>query len=391
MEVLHPQLVVLRTLVLFLRDIYKQNYEKGNWYMDPETEMYIREEYPDNVEKTGLKPGVVLDGMGAIQRATPFLGLVGYKSIPNSWIGQRRMNQEVFRGNLILKCFSPEEEEAAQLGFLTMHSINEYADYIMGKHGIIHIDSSQTKKAEPYDVSSAYKQWASDVVVEFVIASDYHRHSINSPVLKELDIVTEFDAEYTGSEVGIYTSQFTDNQAEEGGVGLEINQSVSGDTDFGSGEVGVFAKHKARKSESGVSNPGIFIEHAYQEGGTLETSIELAPSTFYGSFSHIIDIEIVEKEIRDFTVEDSKIFSFDFFKEGVLDSIRVEGESKDFDVRIYNSNDFVEYLSRNNREKVYDILDLVYNDDEGKIYVEIINRGKEKFDNLKIKGVMING
>ncbi len=44
-----PDSIAARTVLTFLRAVFDENYQKGNWHLDPEKEMYIRRSFPENV------------------------------------------------------------------------------------------------------------------------------------------------------------------------------------------------------------------------------------------------------------------------------------------------------------------------------------------------------
>lgn len=200
---------------MFLREIFKTNFQNGNWYIDPE-EMYIREDYPEDPERAGIKPGVVVGEYGAVKRGVHFAGEVGYMPTKMAFLDQYRYNSEVYSGTLTLKAISTAENECESIAYLSMLSANNYADYIIGTDGIIHIDVLGYSAVSPYKTSSKHKLWQSDLNLQYVINLDYVRGLNEGTVLEDIDWDTNFSTQSEGSfDSGVVTNQESTNVQQE--------------------------------------------------------------------------------------------------------------------------------------------------------------------------------
>src|SRR5690606_3681748 len=61
-----PMDIVAEVVLSHIEEVFKWNYERKNFYLNPETEMYIRLDYPEIDQDHGFKPGVVLKRFGGI-------------------------------------------------------------------------------------------------------------------------------------------------------------------------------------------------------------------------------------------------------------------------------------------------------------------------------------
>ena len=347
MKILHPNVVALRTVLLFLQDIFEYNYEQGNWYMNPEKEMYIREEYPQDLKKTGIKPGVVLDEYGGIRRAVEFLGSHGFKPMRRRNLNQYHMNQEVWQGNLILKVISENESEAEQLGYLTIHSINQYIDHLLGRHGLIWVNANRVSEAKPYKVSSEYKTWACDIQLEFVIANDYHRHFISGTKLEELDIVAEFQTYENDSGVGTGVEQRHSGMQEEHNQGVSVYKQVLDNTTEDT-DVGITVSAKAKDILEEHLEAGVLVEQEFSykpeehlDAEVLVKRAEVDQLEYMPARTPLYDhipVSTIDYS-EESTLEDIPGGSYDLdsTNEGILNSIFVvpKDEDKEYTIKLY--------------------------------------------------------
>lgn len=164
-----PSLVVTETVLTFLRAIFHENYENGNWHMDPLEEMYIRDQYPEDIKESGIKPGIVTGKQGGMRYGLNSLGELNFLPMQRDRINTMHGDDEVLSGNMNLKTISPISVESEELAYLTMISINKFVSHLIGVNGIAHIHCMGYQDTVPEDMSSEIKLWSTQVMLEFVI------------------------------------------------------------------------------------------------------------------------------------------------------------------------------------------------------------------------------
>lgn len=183
-----PSDIVAETLLVFLRAIFDENYKKGNWHLDPKNEMYIRMEFPQDIQKLGSKPGIIVGKSASVSRGIHYLGEHNYIPMQMQNINAFNGSDEIFSGRLNIITHSVVEEEAEDVAYLIMLSINRFADEILGINGIAHIDADGYTDASPSSVSVDYKYWQSQVPIMFVIKIPYGMRNMQGDTLENIDV-----------------------------------------------------------------------------------------------------------------------------------------------------------------------------------------------------------
>ena len=168
-----PDSIAARTVLTFLRAVFDENYQKGNWHLDPEKEMYIRRSFPENVKEVGIKPGIVLGNQGGIRQGARGLGELNYIPMDTQRVQTLYGDDEIFSGNMNLKAISPVNIESKDIAYRAMISINKFGQHLMGVNGMFHVHCLGYQDTVPEDVSSEIKIWATPVMVEYVIRVPY--------------------------------------------------------------------------------------------------------------------------------------------------------------------------------------------------------------------------
>jgi|Wag4MinimDraft_13_1082653.scaffolds.fasta_scaffold00010_29 hypothetical protein len=168
-----PGRIVSDTLIVFMRAIFDQNYQTGNWHLNPKEEMYIRNNWPENTDKNGVKPAIVEGKISGVRPALETLGEENFLPIHSKMINTVHGTDDIYTGRLSLKCISPVKSESEDMAFLCMVSINKFVKHLIGLKGIAHIHALGYSQAQPEDLSSEVKLWGTETSIEYVIKLPY--------------------------------------------------------------------------------------------------------------------------------------------------------------------------------------------------------------------------
>ena len=183
-----PSEQVAHVIIEFLNDIFQENFDRGNFHLNPRTEMYIRDEYPQDVEESGIKPAIIFDEGGSVTEKIPYVGQVGYIPMSRWNLHTIRGNDEVYQGRIRIRTLSTAEEEAEDLAYLTYLSLKEYADFVVGKSGITDIIHQGFSKATPMEVSSDYEFWGCTVDLGYIITLLHSRINLEGDRLEVIGL-----------------------------------------------------------------------------------------------------------------------------------------------------------------------------------------------------------
>lgn len=168
-----PAKIVSDTLIIFLRAVFDNNFKEGNWHLSPKEDMYIRQQYPENVKKVGVKPGIVAGKRGGTQRGINFLGEQNFIPMPRRNLSTFSGSDDAFTGQVSLRAVSPVKDESEDIAYLSMISINKFVEDILGVKGIAHIDAQGYNNAQPFEVSTEHKLWGSEIPIRYAIKIPY--------------------------------------------------------------------------------------------------------------------------------------------------------------------------------------------------------------------------
>jgi hypothetical protein len=168
-----PGSIVSNVLIVFMRAIFDENYQNGNWHLDPKEEMYIRDNWPENTDKNGIKPAIVEGKISGVRPALESLGEENFLPIDSKMVNTLHGTDDVYTGRLSLKCISPVKAESEDMAFLCMISINKFVKHLIGVKGIAHIHALGYSQAQPEDLSSEVKLWGTETSIEFVVKLPY--------------------------------------------------------------------------------------------------------------------------------------------------------------------------------------------------------------------------
>jgi len=168
-----PGSIVSNVLIVFMRAIFDQNYQVGNWHLDPKEEMYIRDNWPENTNKNGVKPAIVEGKISGVRPALESLGEENFLPIHSKMVNTAHGTDDIYTGRLSLKCISPVKAESEDMAFLCMISINKFVKHLIGLKGIAHIHALGYSQAQPEDLSSEVKLWGTETSIEYVIKLPY--------------------------------------------------------------------------------------------------------------------------------------------------------------------------------------------------------------------------
>jgi len=172
-EIQHPNKIVSVELIKFLREIFKQNYEAGNWHMNPESQMYIREDYPEDEQERGVKPGLIVSEYGQVSNGVDYLSKVGYDPMNMQSLLNGYSSEEVFSGRFSVSGLSEAQDEAQSLAYLTLLSTRNFISHIVGKRGIHFINALSYSKPKPFKKNSRYILWESKIPIDYAISKVY--------------------------------------------------------------------------------------------------------------------------------------------------------------------------------------------------------------------------
>lgn len=170
---IRPGSIVSNVLIVFMRAIFDQNFKSGNWHLNPKTEMYIRDNWPENTDKNGIKPAIVEGKISGVRKAIESLGEENFIPIQSKMVNTLHGTDDIYAGNLSLKCISPVKSESEDIAFLCMMSINKFVKHLIGVKGIAHIHATGYSQVQPEDLSSEVKLWGTETSIEYVIKLPY--------------------------------------------------------------------------------------------------------------------------------------------------------------------------------------------------------------------------
>lgn len=156
-----------------LKQVFDHNFKNGNFYLDPQTEMYIRTDYPEKDNDVGFKPGFVLKSAGGLTNEPAGLGMQA--NIPQDWrmTGSIEGYDVVHHGTLVLRAIAEVDVEAARLAFLGEMSINHFRQFLMGREGIADIHCQGFGDSYPYEAGGYHDAFACDLQVRYAKREAY--------------------------------------------------------------------------------------------------------------------------------------------------------------------------------------------------------------------------
>lgn len=162
-----PMHAVTGVLLNHLKEVFAENHEKGNFHLDPETDMYIRADFPEADSNAGFKPGIVLKTVGGMQDQTPGIGEQGYAYQTRMSFVSSEAIDDIYGGAITLQAISQYDQEALTLAYLVMVSINKFTRYLVGNQGITFVRAEQFTDSYPYKAGSHLDAFASDVQIRY--------------------------------------------------------------------------------------------------------------------------------------------------------------------------------------------------------------------------------
>ncbi len=172
-----PMESIAKTILAHIQEVFKHNYEEGNFDLNPETEMYIRADYPESDQEVGLKPSIVVRGLGGLQDYRLSIGVHNFLSIERSVLEQNWEHDDVYVGQIIFRTIAEKDSEALTLAYLTMLSINKFKHYLFGKNGIIDIHATNISDSQPYKAGGHYDAFACEVQVQYAMVGGFNTTS----------------------------------------------------------------------------------------------------------------------------------------------------------------------------------------------------------------------
>lgn len=162
-----PMHSVSSLVLRHIKEVFAENYSKGNFHLDPETDMYIRADFPEADSDVGFKPGVVLKTVGGMQDQTPGLGEQGYAYQTRMSFVSSEGIDDIYGGSITLQAISQYDQEVMTLAYLVMLSINKFTRYLVGQDGVTFIRADQFSDSYPYKAGSHLDAFASDVQIRY--------------------------------------------------------------------------------------------------------------------------------------------------------------------------------------------------------------------------------
>ena len=311
----HPNKIVSVEMIKFFREIFKQNFESGNWHIDPETQMYIREDYPEDPQQKGVKPGIVVGEYGQVNKRN-FLGQVNYSPTSRKDLSTVNRSQQVFNGQFSLSAISEARNEAQTLAYLTLISLDHFLGHLVGSRGIHHLNAQSYSRASSFKQSSQHNLWESKIPVEYVISKMYWYSRGDHKAYEEYDLDFSFGGEDKKAGQGVNIESVTDNTSEE------------------------------------YNDPQVTVNRSSQS--PIEYEIEIIRDYNY-DFTGVEEVLL-----EDFVISSNTIMDLDLPQQGVLSTVYLEAD-QDLTLQIYEDG-FVEYRSETSDE-IYDIPSTVYTED----------------------------
>lgn len=186
-----PNRIVAETILVFMRAIFDENHKNGNWYLNPKTQMYIREDYPRDPDQEGFKPSIIMGETGGVQKVSENAGMLNFIAQNPKLMHVFFGNDEAYQGTITLKTLSQSEAEAENIAYLVHLSINSFADFLIGVNGIAYVDSPLYSSPEQYETDSDFKAFVSQVHINYVIRIPYMRTRTDGVRLNDIDVQAE--------------------------------------------------------------------------------------------------------------------------------------------------------------------------------------------------------
>lgn len=152
---------------MHIKEVFVENHGLGNFYLNPETEMYIRADFPEADSDVGFKPGVIIKTVGGLEDSTPGIGPQGYISQLREHFPTVEGYDDLYSGTCILQAVAQHEQEALNIAYLTMLSINKFKSHLLGREGIADVHATNLSDAYPYRAGAYPDAFASDIQVRY--------------------------------------------------------------------------------------------------------------------------------------------------------------------------------------------------------------------------------
>ena len=138
-----------------------ENFALGNFYLNPETEMYIRADFPEADSDVGFKPGIIIKTVGGLNDETPGIGQQGYISQLREYYPTVEGYDDLYTGTCVLQAVAQHEQEALNIAYLTMLSINKFKSHLLGREGIVDVHAMSLSDVYPYRAGAYVDAFAS--------------------------------------------------------------------------------------------------------------------------------------------------------------------------------------------------------------------------------------
>lgn len=162
-----PMHVVSRVLLMHVKEVFAENYALGNFYLNPETEMYIRADFPEADSDVGFKPGIIIKTVGGLNDETPGIGQQGYIPQLREYYPTIEGYDDLYTGTCVLQAVAQHEQEALNIAYLTMLSINKFKSHLLGREGIVDVHAMSLSDVYPYRAGAYVDAFASDIQVRY--------------------------------------------------------------------------------------------------------------------------------------------------------------------------------------------------------------------------------
>jgi hypothetical protein len=182
--IITPMHAVSTVILKHIQEVFEENYQLGNFYLNPKIDMYIRADYPEDDSDVGFKPGVVLKTVGGLEDETPSLGQQGHMPQPRSNYSTVQGYDDIYRGACTLQAIAQYEKEALTIAYLALLSINKFKPYLIGQEGIADIHAVGLSDTYPYRAGSYIDAFASDVQVRYAKREAFSTTKGNVPLMK---------------------------------------------------------------------------------------------------------------------------------------------------------------------------------------------------------------
>ena len=161
-----PMHVVSGVLLMHVKEVFAENFALGNFYLNPETEMYIRADFPEADSDVGFKPGIIIKTVGGLNDETPGIGQQGYISQLREYYPTVEGYDDSYTGTCVLQAVAQHEQEAPQ------HSVPHYALHQQVQEPFVgagghDVHAMSLSDVYPYRAGAYVDAFASDIQVRY--------------------------------------------------------------------------------------------------------------------------------------------------------------------------------------------------------------------------------